>query len=260
MPKINVYLPDDLADAVRDAGVPVSAICQRALGEAVRRITLIRQAALDDLAGADPTDRLHAFTGRAGTALKLAIGRAREDGAPAVGTGHLLHGLLAEGGNFALQILTAMEIHPRQVGTDLAAVTAVEPGDGGGLRFSTAAAAALELTTAEALALGHNYVGCEHLLLGLAAEPDGIAGRVLRAAGADPKGTRRAVTAAMAGYSHLRAQATASHGDRAAAAATDQAAALTAVQTLVRQELQPLVARIDRLERAAAGQPGGSAP
>ena len=49
MPKINVYLPDDLAEAVRDSGLPVSAVCQRALEDAVRRITAIRQTTLDDL-------------------------------------------------------------------------------------------------------------------------------------------------------------------------------------------------------------------
>ena len=55
------------------------------------------------------------------------------------------------------------------------------------MRYSTPAANALEMTVGEATALGHNYVGCEHLLIGLAAEPDGIAGRVLREAGADAK-------------------------------------------------------------------------
>jgi len=54
--------------------------------------------------------------------------------------------------------------------------------------------------------MGHNYIGCEHLLLGLIAEPDGTAGQVLRALGAEHRLTRRAVTAALAGYVHLRAQ------------------------------------------------------
>ena len=58
MPKINVYLPDDLADAVRDTGVPVSAICQRALEQAVRRITAIRQISLTDLSDADLAGQL----------------------------------------------------------------------------------------------------------------------------------------------------------------------------------------------------------
>jgi post-segregation antitoxin (ccd killing protein) len=47
MPKINVYLPDDLAEAVRDAGVPVSAVCQRALEQAVRRVTAVRELCAD---------------------------------------------------------------------------------------------------------------------------------------------------------------------------------------------------------------------
>jgi ATP-dependent Clp protease ATP-binding subunit ClpC len=49
MPKINVYLPEDLAEAVREAGVPVSAVCQRALEQAVRRVTAIRETAVADL-------------------------------------------------------------------------------------------------------------------------------------------------------------------------------------------------------------------
>ena len=45
MPKINVYLPDDLATAVREAGIPVSPVCQKALAEAVRRVGRARKAA-----------------------------------------------------------------------------------------------------------------------------------------------------------------------------------------------------------------------
>jgi hypothetical protein len=55
------------------------------------------------------------------------------------------------------------------------------------------------------ISLGHDYVGCEHLLIGLVAEPDGTAGQVLRTLGAEPRLTRHAVAAAPAGYVHLRA-------------------------------------------------------
>jgi ATP-dependent Clp protease ATP-binding subunit ClpA len=231
MPKVNVYLPDDLADAVRDAGVPVSAICQRALEQAVRRVTAARQIVLGELDSTALADRLPHFTARAVTTLSLAIDRARAAGAPNVTTGDLLHGMLTEGGNLALQILGAMEIDP-------AAITVpdgAEPGCGDGLRFSTAAANALELSVAEATGLGHNYVGCEHLLIALAAEPDGQAGRVLRDLGADPRATRRAVSAAIAGYAHLRANAATT-------------AAPAGLLTAVRAELAPLVKRIERLE------------
>ncbi|GAA3285460.1 ATP-dependent Clp protease ATP-binding subunit [Dactylosporangium vinaceum] len=201
MPKINVYLPDELAEAVKATGVPVSAICQRALEQAVRRVTAIRETVLGDLDDDALAARLPHFTARMRTVLRLAAQRAV--GAPALDTGHLLAGMLDEGANLALQVLRAIDIDPARVP---AAVRAgAEDGTGG--QFSGPAAAALELAVTEATALGHNYVGCEHLLLGLVAEPDGVAGQALRSLGAELRLTRRAVTAALAGYVHLQAQA-----------------------------------------------------
>ncbi|WP_424529348.1 Clp protease N-terminal domain-containing protein [Sphaerisporangium viridialbum] len=243
MPKINVYLPDELAEAVKESGVPVSAVCQRALEQAVRRVTAIRETALGDLDLDDPTARLAHFTGRARMVLKLAVEQARADGAPSVGTQHLLGGMLAEGGNLALHVLRAVEIEPEQLGRHLARESSgtEDDEDGTARHFSSPAANALELAVTEATALGHNYVGCEHLLLGLVAEPDGTAGQVLRALGAEPRLTRRAVAAALAGYVHLRAQ---SQGG-GQTVPTDAAQALAAA---VRKELQPLTRRIERLE------------
>ncbi|MCY1142293.1 type II toxin-antitoxin system CcdA family antitoxin [Actinoplanes sp. Pm04-4] len=232
MPKINVYLPDDLAEAVRETGVPVSAVCQRALDQAVRRITAIRQAVLTDVDAAALAEQFPSLTGRLVTVLTLAAERAQAAGASTVTTGDLLHGMLAEGSNLALQLLTAMDISP----ATLTAPSTREPGaDVDGLRFSPKAAAALELAAGEALGLGNNYVGCEHLLIALAAEPDGAAGELLRSRGLDPKATRRAVAAALTGYAHLRAN-------------TGPAPDLL---TAVRQELAPLIERIERLERQA---------
>ena len=51
MPKINVYVPDALADAVREAGIPVSTVCQRALEDALRASTALREGARTDLPG-----------------------------------------------------------------------------------------------------------------------------------------------------------------------------------------------------------------
>ncbi|MFC7546604.1 Clp protease N-terminal domain-containing protein [Plantactinospora sp. GCM10030261] len=246
MPKINVYLPDDLAEAVKEAGVPVSAVCQRALEQAVRRITAIRQTAAGSLGVEDLADRLPAFTERALTSVQLAIERARTDAGerpPVVGTGHLLGGLIAEGGNLALHVLRAIDIDPAQVTRELARHPADAEAAGSGAGFSTTAAAALELTVAEATSLGHNYIGCEHLLLGLVGEPDGVAGQVLRALGAEPRLTRRAVSAALAGYVHLRATTAPAGGTTVS---TDPMAALA---TAVQRQLQPLVDRIERLER-----------
>ncbi|GAA3224790.1 Clp protease N-terminal domain-containing protein [Nonomuraea helvata] len=245
MPKINVYLPDELAEAVKQAGVPVSAVCQRALEQAVRRVTAIRETVLADLDLEEPTGALTHLTGRARTVLKLAAEQARAEGAASVGTEHLLGGMLSEGANLALRVLAVMDIQPEQVKRDLAQRHQAAAGTETPQSFSGPAANALEFAVTEATSLGHNYVGCEHLLLGLVAEPDGTAGQVLRALGADPRLTRRAVTAALAGYVHLRAQ---TQQGGPAAQGGDQLAALA---TVVKNELQSIAQRLERLERHA---------
>ena len=242
MPKINVYLPDDLADAVRDSGLPVSAICQRALEQSVRRMTTIREAALGDLDPERLAERLPSFTARLVSTIALATDRARTTGAGTVTSGDLLHGPLAEGQNLALQILTAMDVAP----TSLEAPATGEPaGTGDGLRFSTSAAVALELAVGEAIGFNHNYVGCEHLLIALSAETEGAAGELLRSRGADARSTRRAVASAVAGYDHLRATL---RRQQQPGATPAPAGLLTAV----RAELAPLIERIERLESRVA--------
>jgi ATP-dependent Clp protease ATP-binding subunit ClpC len=232
MPKINVYLPDELADAIRDSGLPVSTICQRALEQAVRRMTTIREAVLSELDRDRLAARVPSFTARLITVLTLAAERAKQAGAATVTTGDLLHGTIAEGSNLALQVLTAMDVAPESLDPP----DTPEPGpELPGLRFSTPAAVALELAVTEALGYGHNYVGCEHLLVALASEPDGAAGGLLRSRGADGKATRRAVAAAVAGYAHLRT-------------ATPSAAVQNPLLAAVRAEIAPLIERIERLE------------
>ncbi|WP_158842314.1 Clp protease N-terminal domain-containing protein [Saccharothrix deserti] len=233
MPKINVYLPDELAEQVKEVGVPVSAVCQRALEQAVRRIGSIRAIRLDDPASQDAAARQSRFTDRVRTVLRLAADRARADGSATVGTEHLLVGVLEEGGNLALRVLRAMEVDPDRI-----TLPEQPAGDATPTAFSPSAAVALELGVTEAITLGHNYVGCEHLLIGLAAEPDGTAGNVLRALGVDPRSARQAVVAALSGFAHFQAAST----------PADPTAVITAV---VRKELQPVVERIERLERRA---------
>ncbi|GII86070.1 hypothetical protein Ssi03_40600 [Sphaerisporangium siamense] len=296
MPKINVYVPDELAEAVKDAGVPVSAVCQRALEQAVRRVTAIRQTALGELSADDLSDRLPHFTPRTHAVLKLAIDRASAAGRPSVGTGDLLAGMVDEGTNLALHVLRAIDIDPAAVRRALERRPDAEPdapagtarsatpaagedasrafgatggSEGGASRhFSAAAAGALELAVTEATSFGHNYVGCEHLLLGLVAEPEGTAGQVLRELGAEPRLTRRAVTAALAGYVHLRAQTfgagptpsaqpaaqsatgtPARPGEASAAGAESTANPAELIATVVREQVRPLVERVERLER-----------
>jgi ATP-dependent Clp protease ATP-binding subunit ClpA len=240
MPKINVYLPDELADAVKAAGVPVSAICQRALEQAVRRITAIREAGLDGANGDTLAARLPNATARARTAIVGAVDRSQRADRATVTTADLLAGLVDEGANLALQVLRAMDIDPGMIAPEVDRAESDERATthADGRHFSAAAANVLEAAVAEAIGMGHNYVGCEHLLLGLAGDADGSGGKILRSLGADPRLTRRAVSAAIAGYVHLNAQ-------RQPATGSDPAASLASA---VHREVQPLVKRIERLE------------
>ncbi|HZP51120.1 MAG TPA: Clp protease N-terminal domain-containing protein [Actinocrinis sp.] len=260
VPKINVYVPDELAEAVKEAGIPVSAVCQRALETAVRRVTAIRQAVLSPTSGLGTSDRLTHFTERARTVVKMAAQEARDQSASEVGTEHLLHAIVAEGGNMALHVLSALEIEPDQITRELeqrrgAAQSqhATEPtdkdagrepaaaADADDLRIGAHAAAALELAVTEATSFGHNYVGCEHLLLGLIAEPDGTAGQILRGLGAELRLTRRAVGAAVAGY-YIHAQ------QSQAASAPTVTDPMSKLSTLIDQQLKPVVQRLERIE------------
>ncbi|WP_017591500.1 Clp protease N-terminal domain-containing protein [Nocardiopsis potens] len=240
MPKLNVYVPDELAQAVKETGIPVSAVCQRALEQAVRSVAAVREVFAG---GAAPEEgAMSRFTPRLRTALSLAAEAARERGAAEADTGDLLAGLLEEGENLALPVLASMEIDAGGLGDALrehrpADGAALE--EGAGPRIGAGAAVSLEGAVTEAVALGHNYVGCEHLLIALSGDAEGRAGHVLRSAGADPRLTRRAVSAALAGYVHLRA----------GAAPAAPAVPAEEVEEILKRQIRPLVERIERLER-----------
>jgi ATP-dependent Clp protease ATP-binding subunit ClpA len=241
MPKINVYLSDELAEAVKDAGLPVSPICQRALEVAVRKVAAIQETAKQDLLQLtedDPAGRLERFTAKARTAVANGIRTAREDGLAAVGTEHLLLGIIDEGTNLAVQVLRSLEIEPDDIREDLVArqATGDTPANGAP-KLDETAVTAMKAALAEAITLGHNYIGCEHLLLGLVAEPDGVAGQLLRSRGIDARAARRAVSATLSGfvYGQNRAQGTQS-------GAADQ----------LREVLARFGQRLDRLEEGMA--------
>jgi ATP-dependent Clp protease ATP-binding subunit ClpC len=206
MPKVNVYLPDALADAVKDAQVPVSAICQAALEKAVRDVASMRGT--EQAPGADETARsggFARFTPRARKAIEPAQEVAREVPHDHVDTTHLLLGVIDEGSNLALKVLASLDIEAADLRAELLgsmppATTRV----GGHIPFSPLAKRSLELTVTEAQCLGHNYVGCEHLLLGLLSTEDGLASQVLRRMGLEVRTTRRAVVTALVGYVQAR--------------------------------------------------------
>lgn len=205
MPKINVYLPDDLAQSVRDAQLPVSAICQAALERAVRDVTSARSSDQAPPADDPGVGLFSRFTPRARESVERAEQVARALGHNFVGTEHVLLGIIDEGNNLALKVLVALDVEPADVRAELVASLAAAttpPGDH--IPFTVLAKHALEVTAKEALALGHNYIGCEHLLLGLLATEEGIAAKVMNRMGIELRTTRRTVVAALAGLVHQR--------------------------------------------------------
>src|SRR3954469_880978 len=122
MPKINVYLPDDLAAAVKEAELPVSAICQSALQKAVGDVTSAR--ATDEAPDAE-SDRgfglFTRFTPRARGAVNRAEAEAKRRGDPEVLPEHLLLGILDEGQSLALSVLVALDVEPDDLRSELVA-------------------------------------------------------------------------------------------------------------------------------------------
>lgn len=246
MPKINVYLSDELAEAVKEAGLPVSPICQRALEGAVRQVAAIREAAgkvdLGDLENDDgPHHQLQRFTQRARTAVKNAASLARQSGADKVRTEHLLLGILDENSNLALQVLRSMDIEPDDLREELADTIAVAGAESTTRQFDEPTATAMTNALSEAISMAHNYIGCEHLLLGLIAEPDGAAGTVLRSRGAELRVTRKAVSAMLAGFVYAQSK------ERAQVPGADA----------LREALQKIVQRLDKLEDTVTRLDGG---
>jgi ATP-dependent Clp protease ATP-binding subunit ClpC len=241
MPKINVYLPDELADAVRDAQVPVSAICQTALEHAVREVSALRGS--EEVPTIEPSHGpFTRFTPRARKAIACAQDEARDLRHRAVGTEHLLLGVLDEGGNLALKVLEALEVEPDDLRSELTASMDGPSEDARGrTRFTPLSKKALELSMKESVRLGHNYIGCEHLLLGLVATEEGLAGRVLQRMGVELSTTRRTVVTALAGHLRQRGQ----EWSRPAAGPTAPSDATPSV-------LEEILRRLDNIERRLA--------
>jgi ATP-dependent Clp protease ATP-binding subunit ClpC len=126
------------------------------------------------------------FTERARQVVVLAQDEARALKHDYIGTEHLLLGLLREEEGLAARVLETLGVELEEVRDQVARIV----GQGehvatGQIPFTPRAKAVLELSLREALALGHNYIGTEHVLLGIARENDGMAVRVLREVGVD---------------------------------------------------------------------------
>ena len=134
------------------------------------------------------------FTDRARRVMVLAQEEARMLNHSSIGTEHILLGLIREGEGVAAKALESLgiiqEAVRRQVEEIIGQGQQAPPGH---IPFTPRAKKVLELSLREALQLGHNYIGTEHILLGLIREGDGVAAQVLVKLGADPKWVRQQV-------------------------------------------------------------------
>jgi ATP-dependent Clp protease ATP-binding subunit ClpC len=140
------------------------------------------------------------FTDRARRVVVLAQEEARLLNHNYIGTEHILLGLIDEGQGVAARSLDSLGISVDKVRQEVEEIIGTGPGTPGHIPFTPRAKKVLELSLREALQLGHNYIGTEHLLLGLIREGEGVAAQVLGKLGADLGLVRNKVIELLSGY------------------------------------------------------------
>ncbi|MBV9233620.1 MAG: ATP-dependent Clp protease ATP-binding subunit [Candidatus Eremiobacteraeota bacterium] len=131
------------------------------------------------------------FTERARRSIVLAQEEAQRLGNNYIGTEHILLGIISEGESLAAKVLESLGVNLAKVRQEVEAIV----GRGGQtvqqeMVFTPRAKRVIELAFEEARQLNHNYIGTEHLLLGLIREGEGVAARVLTNLGVDPAKVR----------------------------------------------------------------------
>ncbi|MCD6054191.1 MAG: NDP-hexose 4-ketoreductase, partial [Rubrobacteraceae bacterium] len=132
--------------------------------------------------------------------MVLAQDEARHFNHNYIGTEHLLLGLLREDEGVAAQALYSLNVALDEVREQVESIVGYgEEGTGAQAPFTPRSKKVLELALREALQLGHNYIGTEHILLGLVRESEGVAARVLSNLDVDPDKVRREVVRRLGG-------------------------------------------------------------
>ncbi len=135
------------------------------------------------------------FTERARKVILLAKEEAKRFNHDYIGTEHVLLGLIREGEGVAAVVLQKLGLSPDKIRLEIEQL--VQPGPptvvSGDIPFTPKAKKVIELAMEEARALGHNYIGTEHLLLGLIRESEGIAAQVLLNSGLSLENVRREI-------------------------------------------------------------------
>lgn len=141
------------------------------------------------------------FTDRARRVVVLAQDEARDLKHGYIGTEHLLLACAVEGEGVAARALSTHHLKDETIRAAL--VRQVGEGQqrpSGHIPFTPRAKKVLELALREALQLGHNYIGTEHLLLGIIREAEGLACQMMRSTGVEPTELRKTVIEILTGY------------------------------------------------------------
>jgi ATP-dependent Clp protease ATP-binding subunit ClpA len=202
------------------------------------------------------------FTDRARRVVVLAQEEARVLNHNYIGTEHILLGLLREGEGVAAKALESLGLHLEAVRQQVEQIIGKgQQVPAGHIPFTPRAKKVLELSLREALQLGHDYIGTEHILLGLLSEGEGVAAQVLVRLGADLKRVRQQVIQLLHG----------GQGEAAAAGPRRVTATRELWLTEFQNTLTSIADRLTAIERhlgmtirpaapAASGDPSAAAP
>jgi ATP-dependent Clp protease ATP-binding subunit ClpC len=189
------------------------------------------------------------FTDRARRVVVLAQEEARMLNHNYIGTEHILLGLIHEGEGVAAKALESLGISLEAVRSQVEEIIGQgQQAPSGHIPFTPRAKKVLELSLREALQLGHNYIGTEHILLGLIREGEGVAAQVLVKLGADLNKVRQQVIQLLNGYQAKEPAGTASEATPSTSLVLDQFGR-NLTQAAREGKLDPVIGREKEIER-----------
>jgi ATP-dependent Clp protease ATP-binding subunit ClpC len=190
------------------------------------------------------------FTERARQVVVLAQDEARALKHNYIGTEHILLGLLREEEGLAARVLESLDITVEEVRAQVARI--VGQGDEvttGQIPFTPRAKKVLELALREALSLGHNYIGTEHILLGLVRENEGVAARILLDFDADAEKIRNEIIRMLSGPGRRQQGSGGGAGEKAKSSKLLDQFGRNLTKQATEGKLDPVVGRQTEIER-----------
>jgi ATP-dependent Clp protease ATP-binding subunit ClpC len=204
----------------------------------------------DDLPAKERTPLFERFTERARQVVVLAQDEARALKHNYIGTEHILLGLLREEEGLAARVLESLDITVEEVRAQVARI--VGQGDEvttGQIPFTPRAKKVLELALREALSLGHNYIGTEHILLGLVRENEGVAARILLDFDADADKIRNEIIRMLSGPGRRQQGGGAAPGEKSKSSKLLDQFGRNFTKQASEGKLDPVVGRQTEIER-----------